>query len=205
MLYSEKSTADMPSIIDAIRNGDVAAFRRLYDLFHAQLYVFALKFLKSPQLAEEVVHDVFLKVWEKRSTLDSSKNIQSYLFATCKNTVLNTLKKAAYDTQIQQQIAAHFPTFEDAAFHEISHIDNNAILWEAIQQLPAQRQQVFRLSKFEELSYEEIAQRLGIAKGTVSDHLVKAMRSVRTYMYAKSGELSVVWWVILIIVRSQIY
>jgi RNA polymerase sigma-70 factor (family 1) len=189
MSHSEKSTFEMSSIVDAIRDGDMAAFRQLYEAFHVQLYAFSLKFLKSPELSEEIVHDVFLKVWEKRAALDSSKNIQAYLFTICKNTILNTLEKAAHDTRLQQQIAHYLPTFDPEI--DLETTDDSEMLWEAIRQLPTQRQQIFRLAKLEELSYEEIAQRMGITKGTVSDHLVKAMRSVRAYMYAKSGVVSV--------------
>jgi RNA polymerase sigma-70 factor (family 1) len=190
MLHPEKPTFDRSSTIDAIRDGDMVAFRALYDAFHAPLYFFAFKFLKSPELSEEIIHDVFLKVWEKRASLDATKNIQAYLFTICKNTIFNTLEKAANDTKLQQQIVRYLPTFDPAI--EIDTTDDNDMLWEAIQQLPTQRQQVFRLAKLEELSYEEIAQRMGITKGTVSDHLVKAMRSVRAYMYAKSGAISVI-------------
>jgi len=87
--------------------GDTAAFKELYNYYHPQLYRFSLRYVKSPFLAEEVVHDVFVKVWENRHTLDESRSIRSYLYTICKNHMLNVLARAARERQCQQQMV-HF-------------------------------------------------------------------------------------------------
>ncbi len=169
----------LATLIEQVKTGDRSAFRLLYERFHAGLYQLAVRLLKSEALAEEVVHDVFLKIWEAREGLKTDTSFQSYLFTICRNQALDVLKKAAREQSLRQQISEGWELqVEQQAFEAVfSKAQQKALA--AVKELPLQRQEVFRLAKVEGLSYDEIAQKLNISKSTVSDHLVKAMKSIR--------------------------
>ena len=172
---------DENALLDCIarlRVGDEAAFSDFYQHYHARLYRFSLQFLKVPELAEEITQDVFIKVWEMRWQLDVHRNVESFLFTITKNLTLNLLEKASREERLRQEIGLHLHK-ESLINVPADEPNYEKLLHEAILKLPSQRQAVLRLSKFEGMSYEAIGQQLGISKGTVSDHLVKALRFLR--------------------------
>ena len=172
---------DETALLDCIarlRAGDEAAFGDFYGHFHARLYRFSLRFLKVPELAEEITQDVFVKVWEMRWQLDANRNVESFLFTVTKNLTLNLLEKASREERLRQEIGLHLYK-ESLIDGSPDDLNSEKRLHEVILKLPAQRQTVLRLSKFDGMSYEAIGQQLGISKGTVSDHLVKALRFLR--------------------------
>ena len=159
--------------------GETRSFRHLYDYFHRDLFRFAQHIVKSEQLAEDIVHDVFVRVWENRLKLDNSLSIKSFLFTICRNLSLNVLEKAATEARIHDEILRYFSELPV----EVPLTDDyEKIAQEALTQLPPQRRQVFELAKIEGLSYQQIAQKLNISPGTVSDHIVKANRFLREYV-----------------------
>jgi RNA polymerase sigma-70 factor (ECF subfamily) len=177
----------LATLIEQVKTGDRLAFRLLYERFHAGLYQLALRLLKSEALVEEVVHDVFLKIWEGREGLKTDTSFQSYLFTICRNQALDVLKKAAREQSLRQQISEGWELqVEQQAFEAVFNSAQQKAL-RAVKELPIQRQEVFRLAKVEGLSYDEIAQKLNISKSTVSDHLVKAMKSIRAKIDEKEG------------------
>ncbi len=130
-------------------------------------------------MAEDIIQDTFIKVWDKRAQLDPDKSIKSYLFTVCRNVCLDTLQKAGNTESLRADIIDNYEAqIDDNEF--ILH--NEALLRQAIESLPTQRRIVFEKAKFNNLSYDQIATDLGISKGTVSDHLVKAMRTIREYL-----------------------
>jgi RNA polymerase sigma-70 factor (family 1) len=178
LLANTKNT-DWSECISNIRNADTNAFRLLYDGFHHDLYRFAQNTVKSSTLAEDIIQDTFIKVWDKRTQLDPSKSIKSYLFTICRNLCLDTLQKAGNTEPLRAEIIENYLSqIED---NEII-LQNETRLRQAIETLPTQRRLIFEKAKIENLNYDQIATQLGISKGTVSDHLVKAMRTVRQYL-----------------------
>lgn len=153
----------------------------LYGKYHAALYRHALKFVKSPALAEDVVQDTFLKVWESRQSLNADLSFVGYINTVSRNQVLNTLKRASHETALKKSItyAANKScngtedAFLDAEYEKmVSH---------AIEQLPPQRRLVFRMCRLEGKTYDEVAGNLGISKNTVKEHMVSALKSLREY------------------------
>ncbi len=170
---------DWSECVKNIQKADTNAFRLLYDGFYYDLYRFAQNTVKSKVIAEDIVQDTFIKVWDRRAQLNPDKSIQSYLFTICRNLCLDTLQKAGNTESLRAEIIENY---EAQINDDDPTIKNEALLSQAIGSLPAQRRLVFEKAKLESLSYEQIAAELGISKGTVSDHLVKAMRSVRAYL-----------------------
>lgn len=169
-------------VVAEIVTGSQLAFRGLYEAHHRELYRYALRFLKSPELAEDVVQDAFVKIWEKRESLSSVQNLRAFLFTVCRNGMLTFFERASREASLRNEIIhyaalSHVDTEEEVSRYEI-------LAEEAIGKLPPQRQQIFRLCRLEGKSYDEVAKELGISKYTVSDHLVKASKFLREYLSA---------------------
>jgi RNA polymerase sigma-70 factor (ECF subfamily) len=170
------------TLVEKLAQGDEHAFKSIYEEYHSQLYFFALRFLKSRQLSEEIVHDVFLKLWETKHLLNTSLSFKSYLYTITKNLVLNVISRADKELKIKNEIISYSPSSHNIVEDDITYHEYEAIAHAAISRLPAQRQVVFRMCRLEGLTYEEVAEKLGISKGTVSDHMVKAVRSIKQFI-----------------------
>jgi len=125
-----------------------------------------------------------VKIWDNRQNIDIDQSFRSYLFRIAENKAYDFFRKAARDKKLQAQVLVaateHYEHIESMLFNK----ENLAILNGAIESLPSQRQQVFRLCKLERKSYQEVSELLGISTSTVSDHIVKATRSVKEYLFA---------------------
>ncbi len=148
-------------------------FRKYYAGLCKSLY----KILRDATLAEDLVQEVFLKVWEKRETLQMDEGIQSYLYRSCYNTALNFLKQQKHNTDIDTLEVA-VPGGETAEKH-LTFLETEAEVLRAIDALPPKTKMVFSLSRFEELSYKEIAERLDISVKSVEKHMGIALQRLR--------------------------
>lgn len=164
-----------------IARNDTEAMRLLYEHFFRDLYRFTIQLVKSETLAEDVVHDTFVKVWENRHQLNQQLSLKSYLFTICRNQAFNLLQKAATQSRLQEEIIYHYTAvFGQEEDQEV--LEQQAeTLQNALQSLPPQRRQIFTMAKIEGASYEQIAAQLGISKGTISDHIVKANRFLKEF------------------------
>lgn len=171
-------------LVQSLRNGNQAAFRTLYERYHHRLYGYSRRFVKSPALAEEVVHDVFLSVWERRATLRIDTSFKSYLFTIAKHRVVDLLRRASKEAEVAQEIARNLPTTHCQPEEDVIYQDYLQYAHQAIADLPPQRRLVFEICRVEGKSYEEAAQLLSISKGTVKDHIIKAKKSIRHYLHA---------------------
>lgn len=178
-------------LLAQMSTGDEGAFKQIYFLYSGRLYGNILKLVKSDSVAQEILQEVFIKIWEHRSTIDPSKSFPAYLFKIARNMVTNFYIKAARDRALLQQLAG-------TAASGYLHIEEGLISREeqvlvqmAIDLLPSQRKQVFELCKIEGKSYNEVSQLLGISVSTISDHIVKANRFLKEYA-AKNKELIII-------------
>jgi RNA polymerase sigma-70 factor (ECF subfamily) len=166
-------------ILQQVSEGDERAFAALFNHYHQLLGMHIFRITKSEQLAEEVVQDVFLKIWLNKEVLTGIDNFRIYLFVISKNAALNCLKKVAnesarfLDIDAQTDISAAETIEED---HRYILID------EAIDQLPPQQKQVYLLSRHERLSYAEIAEQMNISKETVKKYLQIATESISSHV-----------------------
>lgn len=176
--YNEKE------LLSRLRQGDQEAFTQLYHLYSERLYRNLLALVKSEQLAEEILQDIFVQFWEKRATIDIQSSFRSYLFRIGENKVHDFYRKARRDQKLHAYIKA-------AASEQYTHIEeallsreNAGLLQQAIDTLPPQRRQVFEYCKLQGRSYREVSELLGISTSTINDHIVKATRDIRQFIYA---------------------
>lgn len=169
-------------LIDLLRQGNVKAFETVYDQYHAALYRTALKFVKSDELAREVVQEVFIKIWENRAQIRKGYSFAGFLFTATRNHIFNLLKKASREAALKQEILAYAELADHKTENHLAFREYTRAADEAIEHLPPQRKRIFKMCRQEGKSYEEVALSLGISKSTVRDHMVKALKSIRQYL-----------------------
>lgn len=179
-------------LVEMLRDeGDVKscvnAFEQLYEKYHAVLYRSALKFVKSEELAAEVVQDVFVKLWENRLNLNKDLSLASYLYTMTRNHIFSLLKRSAQENRIREEIRMQAERASNATEDNLFFSEYYAVLNTAIAQLPPQRQRIFIMCRQEGRTYEEVAGMFGISKSTVRDHMVKALKSVRKHFQLRTG------------------
>ena len=171
--------------LKGIRSGDKSAFEQVYMTYYDLLYHLSLQYLGETSIAEEVVQDAFLKLWEVRNDLKPDSNIKNYLYTITKNNCLSQLRKTHL----------HKTPVSDARFLEMQFnyealvsIPDNVIEFEelkakieaSIDSLPDDLREVFIMNRFEDLKYKEIADKLNLSPKTIEARMSKALNRLRT-------------------------
>lgn len=180
-------------LIIHIQKGDEVAFQCFYDLYRPKIYQIALQYLKSNELAKEVVQEVFLKIWIGRAELNKISSIKPWLFKITKNNVLNKFKRLVIELRAKEYFSVHVNPFSSDTEEKIYDREYNSLLKKAINSLPEQQKKVFELARFEKLSYERIGQELGLSPLTVKTHMARALKNIRAKMNEYGVHLPVIF------------
>ena len=176
-------------LVLALQRGDEGAFETIYGLYSQRLFGRLLKLVKTEAQAQEILQDVFIKLWQHRHSLDPEKSFRSFLFKIAENKVYDFFRKAARDKLMEANLIS-LATTNYINIEEYTRAEENLILlYKAIESLPPQRQQVFRLCKLEGRSYKEVSELLSISLSTISDHIVKATKAIKEYFYKQPPSL----------------
>lgn len=151
----------------------------LFRTYYQPLCNYAYTFVQDRDEAEEIVQSTFLMLWEKKETLEIRTSVKPYLYAMVRNACLNVLKHEKVKQQHAAfELAAGERTVESGARTMMaSELENR--IYSAMEALPEQCRMVFKLSRFEEMKYSEIAEQLNISIKTVENHMGKALRIMR--------------------------
>jgi RNA polymerase sigma-70 factor (ECF subfamily) len=160
----------------SIQRKDGEAFEHFYKDHYKFFLLAACKYLGDAPLAQEVVNDVFVRLWQDAERIDIQSSLKSYLYRAVVNRCLNELDKHKRDRQHFQELK-HRPE-ETAEWKEMEDNELKIRLYKAIDDLPEQCRKVFRMSRFEELKQQEIADRLGISIKTVKNHITHALQQL---------------------------
>lgn len=165
-------------LVDQLKNDDAAAFDQLFQLYGQKLYGFALKYLKSESEAEEMVQEVFVRLWENRHSLKSDHSFKSYLFTIALNQIRKFFNKRAATLRFVEQL--QIETLSDN--HTVDSIDYGSVLKridEIVDTFPERKKQIFLKSRREGKTSKEIAAELDISAGTVDNQVSDALRMIR--------------------------
>jgi RNA polymerase sigma-70 factor (family 1) len=163
--------------------GDEQAFTRLFHSYHQRLGAYVLGWTKSPSMAEEIVQDVFMKVWINRENLAAVERFENYIYILSRNYTFNALRQASRERVRQKEWLRYFDRENDQP-HDRPPEEYLKLIEQAVGKLPPQQQKVYRLKQEQSLKYEEIAALLHISPETARKHLQTAMGHIRTYVQA---------------------
>lgn len=175
---SSNSSLDQKKLLLELSQGSELAFTKLYNQHKNIVYSTALKITKSKTLAEEVVQDVFLKIWQNHENLAEITNLENYLFIISRNHIFDMIKKIARETNLVSDIN-YKNTVSDDTDSAIKDDQYNIILNQIIEQLPPQQQKIYKMAKWDGLSHQKIGENLGISTETVKKHMAQALKFVR--------------------------
>jgi RNA polymerase sigma-70 factor (family 1) len=162
-------------LVIRIRNDSRDAFRLLYNRYNRKIYYFSLRYLGSVEEAEELIQSVFISIWEHRKSLDERMSVKNYIYRSAVNYIYNYLKKKAIRTrfieaELQKDELQSNQTWDQVAFNDL---EKSIIL--IVETLPPQQQKIFKLSRFDGLSHEKIAEELDLSVRTVENHIYRAL------------------------------
>lgn len=177
---SEKHTDK--NLVDLLQKGNVAAFDSLFEVYSPKLFGFANKYFQNVADSEELVQEVFVKVWENRKSLKSEHSFKSYLFTIALNQVRKHFNKKAVSLRYLESIQYETEPTENPliAANNYETVLNQINL--LIEQMPPRRREIFRKSKLEGKSSKEVAEELNITAGTVDNQVSEALRFIRSHL-----------------------
>jgi RNA polymerase sigma-70 factor (ECF subfamily) len=171
-------------LVVLLRQGDRNAFDELYYRYVPRLLAFSRHYIKDKDEAEEAVQEIFIRIWEKRNTLDESKNFKAYLFQSVKNYFLNLIrdKKKTYPlSDIPEELHPH----NENILADLTYRELEQTALSLIGGLPKVQQEVFTLSRVQGLSNMEIAAKLNLSKRTVEHHIYLSVKHLKTKLVQK--------------------
>lgn len=160
-----------------IRQKNLKAFERYYKEHYKEFFLASYKYVKTPELAQEIVNDVFLKIWEDAGKITIESSLKSYIYRAVVNRSINALNKLKKEMQNQRELA-YLPQ-ETYELKEIETNELKVMLYKAIDALPEQCKKVFLMSRFDDMKQQEIADKLGISIKTVKNHITHALKQIR--------------------------
>ena len=165
-------------VINNLSKGNLLAFNTLYKEYSGRLYRFALGYLKSEEEAEELVQEVFTKIWEKRADLKEELSFKSFLFTIAFNIIRKHFRTKAYLSEYLKTGISDDMDMQTS--QKITYDSLYQYITELVNQLPERRKEIFIKSRFEGLSIKEIAEKLKISHKTVENQLTDALKFIRT-------------------------
>lgn len=165
---------------------DEKAFEQLYLLHKDRVYEIAFTYTESPILSEEILQDIFVQVWMKRSELATIEDFRSWLFIMTRNRSFNVLRGIARAETRDREMVHYLPGTSPTADHRLLNADLENLLREAMQLLTPAQLKAFQLFKLQGLSREETAAAMGISPNTAKIHVMQAMRTIRAYLVGRN-------------------
>jgi RNA polymerase sigma-70 factor (family 1) len=170
------------TLLQLASTGNEEAFTRLFSLYKDKLYSFALRLTGCKEKAQDIVQEVFLKLWQNQTSLNTIENFSSYIFKLAQNQFLNAAKRMANESLIISKIHSTTNVYNAPPDEKLECKEVESILHEVIQKLPPQQKLIFKLSREQGLKHEEIATQLQISPSTVKNHLVQSLKTIRKYL-----------------------
>ncbi|MDX8339372.1 RNA polymerase sigma-70 factor [Draconibacterium sp. IB214405] len=175
------STKINTELVNLLKQGDIEAFDKIYNIYCHKLHQFVLRYLKQEEDAEEIVQEVFIKIWESRKKIDVHASFEAYLFTISYNSTISLLRKRISESKSReylksvQEIQKANSVIDDLQYNEL-----NDKVQSLLQQLTPRQKEIYMLSREEGLSHKEIAARLNISENTVKNHLVTTLKFLKS-------------------------
>jgi len=177
-----KALYDPSYILSQVALGNENAFAQFFNHHWPQVYGTGLRLTKSPEKAQDLAQDIFIKLWEQRHKLADVKQEDAYVYTLSRNVILDFLRKRVFDTENIDTLINYFADSSISAQEKMEYHELETTLQAAIDQLQGKVKEVFILSRFEGMTHEQIAQQLGISENSSKTYIVRALQDIRKFM-----------------------
>ena len=174
------------TIVNKFKAGDAAAFDAIYNLYSKKLYNFAYGLIKDNVSAGEIVHEVFVTLWEKRNQVDITLNFENYLFTITHNSIRKFFRKKSMENKVKDFLLINSPEVMENADTSIIYNELLELANKTIEKLPPKRKTIYKLSRQEGMSIKEIADRLNISTRTAENQLIRALKYLKEELQSLS-------------------
>lgn len=170
-----------------VQGGDDDAFELLFIKYYSELCTYALVFVKYEDIAKDIVHETFIRIWEKRYAILIESSFKAYIYRSIHNNCINYLIKSEYlrekSETIRQEVKRHYEIFinnlDSEVIDSLISAEFNSEFQKALESLPDQCREVFKLCRYEQLSYTEAAQRLDVSVNTIKTQMKRALAKLK--------------------------
>jgi len=168
-------------LLNLLKEGDMLAFDAIYERYCKRIFAFVVRYVKSETDAEEIVQEVFLKIWKNKNKIDVYSSFESYIFTISYNSTISLLRKRVTEKKYidylkNLQVAENVFELTD----EVYYTELNGQIQSLLSELTPRQKEIFLLSREEGLTHDEIAKKLGISSNTVKNHIVTTLNFLRT-------------------------
>lgn len=171
-------------LVDKMSRGDEDAFQMLYKRYSGKVYNIALRYQKSAFLAQDIIQDIFLKIWQNREKLAEVDNFPGWLTTITRNHLFTQLRKQIPQLSIDEiEMDPAVDVRQD--HHDVDVRELELLITEAIAALSPRQKEIYCLSRFENLSHKQIAAQLNISYDVTREHMSKALKSIRSFLIFK--------------------
>ncbi len=182
-------------LVTLLKRRDRSAFAEIYDRYSMMIYYKINQMLRDENVSKDLVQDLFTSIWEKSELIRDNVGISSYLYVAARNRVLKYIQKGKTRSDYLAEIGKYSLMVSDETLEKIDEKDLMLCLTAEIAKLPAKMREVFELSRLEDLSHREIAQRLGLSESTVKKQVQNALKilKVRLSRYHSLGVILLIF------------
>jgi RNA polymerase sigma-70 factor, ECF subfamily len=180
-----------------IKSGDERSFALIFHAWYGSLLHFCMEYVVDFEAARNIVQNVFLKLWERRELLDEDSNLKAFLYVMAKNEAISHLRHLKTEAGFQKNARKFSPDLElnlgaisDLDFNKIDIDQISSVIESVISSLPERCQEVFRMSRYEELKNKEIAERLQISEKAVEANITRALKTLKEKLKNYLGSIS---------------
>jgi len=166
-------------LLDNIKKNDKASFSIIFTQYYKDLVTFSFGIVRNINTAEEIVQDVFINLWENRASLQIERSLKSYLLKSVQNYSLNWLQHVKVQSRFATYAKDHHLLSGNETENYVLHSELEQNLQQALDKIPPEYAQAFRMNRFENLSYPEIGQKLGVSTRTIEVRISKALSLLR--------------------------
>ena len=195
MLPFEQKYEETQLLTLLARNSEFA-FQMIFNRYRDIVYRSAMVWLKSPILAEEIVQDVFMKLWIQRAHLTELRSLESWIFAVAKNQMLNSLKRTSYEWRIKEYWQKEETHTGNDTDHRLRYRELKSLILKAIDKLPPQQRLIYKMCREKGLSYEAAGKELSLSTLTVKTHMARALRFIRKFL-KQHGDALILFLIIM--------
>ncbi|NML40709.1 RNA polymerase sigma-70 factor [Chitinophaga sp. G-6-1-13] len=180
-----------------LKDNDPLAFAEIYERYCREIFNYAMALVKIPELAKDLVQDVFIKIWEARGKIEVEKSFRSYLFRVCHNRAYDMQKEIAQNRILREQLVNYYePVIEPEALSQEGDTPYMLLLKQALSSLTPQRRRIYEMCKNDKKSYDEVARELNISPNTVKNHMTNTLSFLRDYLRQHSKLTPLLIWLL---------